>query len=292
MSSSRSRLSLLTTITGLVLLASPAVVPAQTPGPKNVGQTSDLIPEPLRGVNIEQRLGETIPLDARFTNSQGESVVLDDLVGERPALLLPVYYDCPMLCGMVLETAVKSLRTLKLDVGSDFDVVVFSFDPLETVADATAARRRVVKDYGRDGGGSGWHFLVGDEFEVKKLTDAIGFTANRDPATGDFAHAAALFVLTPEGNISRLFFGLSFPPRDLRLALVEAGQGSIGNMVDQVLLYCFVYDPATGRYSAAILRIVRAAGILTSLAIATFVFVTWRRERSRTLREQTHGGAA
>lgn len=272
------------------LLAFPAVATAQAPGPKPVGLPADQVPEQLEGIEIAQPLGEVVPLDADFTDSTGAGVRLGDLVGDRPALLVPVYYDCPMLCGMVLETLVKSLRTLKLDTGTDFDVIVFSFDASETVEDAANARRRAVRDYGR--GDAGWHFLVGGESEIDRLMTDIGFATNRDAESGDFAHAAALYVLTTDGRISRLFFGLSYPPRDLRLALVEAGEGSIGSLVDQVLLYCFVYDPATGRYSAAILKIVRAAGILTALAIAILVFWTWRRERSRAMREQPAGGTA
>lgn len=263
---------------------------SQSPGPKAIGQTSDRLPDQLKGVDIEQRLGEQLPLEASFVDSTGAPVILGDLVGGRPALLVPVYYDCPMLCGMVLETLTKTLRTLKLEVGSDFDVVVFSFDPKETPEQAEKVRKRYVHDYDPESDGSGWHFLVGDETNVLRMTDAIGFTANRDDATGDFAHASALFVLTPDGRIARLFFGVNYPPRDVRLALVDAGEGTIGSLVDQVLLYCFRYDPATGRYSAAILRIVRAMGILTALTIAGFVFVTWRRERSRELRAA--GGSA
>ncbi|MFQ5527153.1 MAG: SCO family protein [Thermoanaerobaculia bacterium] len=259
---------------------------SQGPGPKAIGQTSDRVPKQFEGVNIEQRLGEQIPLDAEFVDSTGTTVLVADLVGERPALLVPVYYDCPMLCSMVLETLTKSLKTLKLEVGRDFDVVVFSFDSSETPEQAAKARKRWAHDYDPDSSGTGWHFLVGDDANIGRMTASIGFAANRDDASGDFAHAAALFVLTSDGRIARLFFGLSYPPRDLRLALVDAGEGSVGSVVDQVLLYCFRYDPATGRYSAAILRIVRATGILTALAIAGFVFLTWRRERSRSYREQ------
>ncbi len=274
------------------LVALPVVATAQSIGPKAVGVTSDRLPEQLKGVEIEQRLGETLPLEVELLAATGETVRLADVLGDRPALLVPVYYDCPMLCGMVLETLTKSLKTMKLEVGRDFDVVVFSFDPTETVEQAARVRDRQVHDYDPASTGRGWHFFVGEQDSIDRLTDAIGFTANRDATSGEFAHAAALFVLTPDGRIARLFFGLSYPPRDLRLALVEAGEGSIGSVVDQVLLYCFRYDPATGRYSAAILRIVRAAGVLTALAIGAFVFLTWRRERSRALRERTLGGVA
>ena len=262
---------------------------SQAPGPKAIGQTSDRMPEQLKGVAIEQRLGEQIPLDARFVDSTGAPVVLGDLIGDRPALLVPVYYDCPMLCGMVLETLTKTLKTLKLEVGRDFDVVVFSFDATETPEQAAKVRRRYAHDDDPNSDGNGWHFLVGDEVNVRRMIDAIGFSANRNDATGDFAHASALFVLTPDGRIARLFFGVSYPPRDVRLALVDAGEGTIGGLVDQVLLYCFRYDPTTGRYSAAILRIIRAAGILTALAIAGVIFLNWRRERLRNLREQLAG---
>jgi protein SCO1/2 len=246
-----------------------------TPLPK-VGLPASQLPDPLQGIGIEQRLGETLPMDLELLDSSGNKILLSDRFTGRPVLLVPVYYDCPMLCGVVLEAVTKSLKTLSLDIGQDFDVIVFSFDPTEGPELAAKTRERIVRYFDSE---AGWSFLVGDESTIPRLTEAIGYTAKRDAASGEMAHAAGIFVLTPEGKIARVFFGLDFPPRDLRLALVEAGDGTIGGFVDQVLLFCFRYDPATGRYSTAILRIVRAAGILTVLAIAAFVLIARRRER-------------
>ncbi len=187
---------------------------AQAQGPMTVGATADRIPEQLRKVAIEQRLGDQIPLDTEFVNAAGNTVTLADIVGERPMLLVPVYYDCPMLCGMVLETLTKSLKTLTLEAGRDFDVIAFSFDPSETTDHAAKARRKSVHAYDAgidaDTEGEGWHFLVGDSTAVERLTDAIGFRVDRDESSGEFAHAAAVFVLTPDGRIARVFFGLSY----------------------------------------------------------------------------------
>lgn len=246
-----------------------------TPLPK-VGLPADQVPESLRGIGIEQRLGELVPAELELVDSTGATVTLGSLLTERPALLVPVYYDCPMLCGLVLESLTKSLKTLSLEIGSDFDIIVFSFDPTEGYESAAASRKRTLRYFDSE---AGWSFLSGSEAAIAQLTAAIGFGAKRDEASGEMAHAAGIFVLTPEGRVARTFFGLNYPPRDLRLALVEAGDGTVGGIVDQVLLFCFRYDPATGRYSAAILRIVRAAGALTALAIAAFLFIARRRER-------------
>lgn len=246
-----------------------------------VGATADQVPEQLRGIAVGQPLGERVPLSGAWTDASGRTVALADLVGERPALLVPVYYDCPMLCGMVLETLTQSLRTVSLEVGSDFDIVVFSFDPAEGPDLAAPVRTRILRGMDLDpAGDAGWYFLTGEEASIGELTGALGFTANFDQTSGEFAHAAGLYVLTPAGEISRVFFGLSYPPRDLKLALLEAGEGTIGTLADQVLLFCFRYDPATGRYSAAILKLVRLAGIATALALFAYLFWTWRRARS------------
>lgn len=246
-----------------------------TPLPE-VGIPADQVPESLQGVGIVQRLGEPVAAQAGLVDSNGRPVTIGERLTGRPALLVPVYYDCPMLCGLVLEALTKALRTLSLEVGSDFDVIVFSFDPSEGPEVAAKTRDRILKHFDSD---AGWSFLSGSEESIRELTDSIGYTAKRDQASGEMAHAAGIFVLTPEGRIARIFFGIDYPPRDLRLALVEAGEGTIGGVVDQVLLFCFRYDPATARYSAAILRIVRAAGVLTVLAIAAFVIISRRRER-------------
>ncbi|MCP4205016.1 MAG: SCO family protein [bacterium] len=249
---------------------------AQPTAPPKVGLPAGQVPEQLRGIGFEQRLGEPIPLDLELVDAAGRTILLGDRLSERPALLVPVYYDCPMLCGLVLEALSKSLRVLSLEVGRDFDVVVFSFDSTEGHELAAKTRKRILRYFDSE---AGWSFLVGSDESIRRLTTSIGYTAKRDQKSGEMAHAAGLFVLTPEGRIARVFFGIDYPPRDLRLALVEAGEGTIGGFVDQVLLFCFRYDPATGRYSTAILRIVRVGGMLTALAVAAFVYLARRRER-------------
>ncbi len=271
---------------------------AATPGARpRDGHTASAVPAELGAIAFEQKLGETIPGELELVDSEGRPVGLGELVTTRPALLVPVYYDCPMLCGLTLEGLTKALKTLSLTPGSDFDVIAFSIDPAETAEQARAARARTLArlaDSGVardriDAGGAGWHFLVGSEAVVARLTEAIGFSFSSDEATGELAHAAGLLVLTPDGVIARVFFGVEFPPRDLRLALVEAGAGRIGNVVDQILLYCFRYDPASGRYTAAILNLVRAGGGLTLLVLLGFLFRSWRSERRLTAAENAAG---
>jgi protein SCO1/2 len=273
-------------LAGTLLFGIGAAWAQPTPLPK-VGLPAEQVPEQLRGINIEQRLGEQIPLDVELLDAAGHKIALGERLGERPALLVPVYYNCPMLCGLVLESLTKSLRTLSLEIGRDFDVIVFSFDSTEGFELASKTRKRILQYFDSE---AGWSFLVGREESIRQLTDSIGYTAKRDQASGEMAHAAGLFVLTPDGRIARVFFGIDHPPRDLRLALVEAGEGSIGSFVDQVILFCFRYDPATGRYSAAILRIVRAGGALTVLAIGAFILIARRRERLYT--QSTNDGNA
>lgn len=247
------------------------------------GQVQDnVLPETLRGVAFEQRLGEPLPLDAVFTDSTGAQRPLGDFLAGRPVVLALVYYECPMLCNLVLNGAVGSLRAVDFDAGDAFDVVVVSFDSRETPELAAAKKANYVASYGRDGAGAGWHFLTGDAENVARLTEAVGFRYRYDAERDEFAHSAGLVLATPEGVISRYLYGIDFPPRDLRLALVEAADSKIGTLVDQVLLFCFHYDPATGRYSVATLNAVRAGGILTVAALFAFVLTALRRERLQT----------
>lgn len=276
----RSSICALALCAGLLGLMTERIARAQPTAPPKVGLPANQVPESLQGIGIEQRLGEAIPPGVELMDSTGRSITFGERLTGRPVLLVPVYYDCPMLCGLVLEALTKALRTLSLEMGRDFDVIVFSFDSTETYEQAAEARQRTLKYFDSE---AGWSFLVGEEDSIRQLTDAIGYTAKRDPNSSEIAHAAGIFVLTPTGDIARVFFGLNYPPRDLRLALVEAGEGTIGGFVDQVLLFCFRYDPATGRYSTAILRIVRTAGVLTAVAIVAFIILARRRERTDAL---------
>jgi len=240
----------------------------------------DSLPEGLRGVDFVQRLGNDLPLHAHFTDATGTRRPLGDHFGERPVMLALVYYECPMLCNLVLNGVIRSLRAVEFDAGETFDVVVVSFDPRESWELAAAKRDAYVESYGREGSGSGWHFLTGDEAEIARLTEAVGFSSVYDEETGEFAHSAGIVLTTPEGRISRYFYGIEFPPRDLRLGLIEAADSKIGNLIDQVLLFCFHYDPATGKYTLATLNAIRTGGVLTVAALAFFILTALRRERT------------
>lgn len=239
-------------------------------------------PKPLRDVGFDQRLGEQVPLDLPFVDSQGRSVELGQYFADKPVVLALVYFDCPMLCPMTLNGLASSLKALTFEVGKDFDVVVVSFNPKETPKEASSRRVEVIHQYGRSGTDGGWHFLTGEESSISRLAKAVGFRYTYLPDKGEYAHAAGIVVLTPGGQVARYFFGIEYPPKDLRLGLVEATDGTIGSPVDQLLLYCFHYDPEIGRYSAVTLNILRLAGAVTVIALVLFIVIMVRRERKRT----------
>jgi protein SCO1/2 len=259
---------------GLGLLLAPAGV-AQT------GQASDERPPELRNAGIEQRIGQRIPLDLEFRDETGARVELGRYFGDKPVILAPVYYQCPMLCTLTLEGIAKSLKVLTFGAEEDYELVVFSFDPRDTPEQAMERKRRALDLYDREGAEEGWHFLVGDEGAVARLTGALGFQADFDEARGEFVHAATIVIAQPDGTISRYFYGVEFPPKNLRLGLVEASEGRVGNPVDQVLLYCYRYDPATGKYSLLTMRLVRIGAAVTILAIGIFIFTLLRLEKRR-----------
>ena len=237
-------------------------------------------PTLLRDVGYDQRLGEQVPLDLVFRDESGRPVPLRSLFRGRAVVLSLVYYQCPMLCTLTLNGLASALSVLTFDVGRDFDVVTVSFEPKETAPLAAARKKAHLERYRRPGAAEGWHFLTGDAPAIDSLTRAVGFRYVWDAETRQYAHPAGLVVLTPDGRIARYMYGVEYAPRDLRLALVEASQRRIGNPVDAVLLYCYQYDPARGRYAASVLRLVRLGGILTVLGLASFVFVSLRRERA------------
>jgi protein SCO1/2 len=236
-------------------------------------------PPVLRDVGFDQRLGAQVPLDLPFRDESGARVTLADYVRDKPVVLVPAYYECPMLCTIVLNGVVSALRALPFDIGREFGVVTVSFNPHETSELAAAKKATYLHDYRRPGAEAGWHFLVGDDTSIRPLMDAIGFRYTWDAAASQYAHASGLVVLTPDGRISRYFYGVEFPPKDLRLALVEASNERIGSVVDQILLFCFHYDPSTGRYSRVALNAVRAGGILTLLVLGLFIWTSLRRDR-------------
>lgn len=233
----------------------------------------------LRDVRFDQRLDEQIPLDLEFTSENGQRVRLGSYFNDRPVILALVYYECPMLCTQVLTGLVSALGVLQFDAGKEFDVVALSFDPGEGPGLASAKKDAYLARYDRPGTEAGWHFLTGSEASIRALTDAVGFQYKYDPEIDQFAHAAGVTLLTPKGRIARYFFGIEYAPRDLKFGILEASENRIGSAIDQVLLYCYHYDPATGTYGLVALRLVRAGGVATILAMATFWIVMWRRER-------------
>jgi protein SCO1 len=233
-------------------------------------------PPGLKNVGIEQHLDEQIPAALTFRDETGKAVQLGGYFGKKPMILNLVYYQCPMLCGEVLSGLESALRVLKFDVGKEFDVLTVSFDPKETPEMAVAKKAEYLKRYGRSGAAQGWHFLTGPAASIDALTKAAGFQYQYDPKIGQFAHATAIMVLTPEGKIAQYYYGVEFAPKDLRLGLIQASQNKIGTVVDQVLLYCYHYDPDTGKYGAIISRILQLAAGVTVLILGTFLVVMFR----------------
>ena len=241
---------------------------------------SDTNPPELRNVGIDQHLNQQVPLDLPFRNEAGETVTLRSLMRGKPVILSLAYYQCPMLCTLVLNGLVSAMRALPFDAGNEFDVITVSFNPKDTPELATKKKAAYIEDYRRENAAQGWHFLTGDEASIKQLTDAVGFRYKYLPDKDQFAHAAGIFVLTPEGVLSRYFYGVEFAPRDLKFGLMDAANGKIGSPVDQLMLFCFQYDPSTGRYTSEVMTAIRIGGVLTLLALGAFMFRTWRRDRS------------
>src|SRR5271168_371105 len=243
-------------------------------------------PPGLVNVGIEQRLDEQIPADLSFRDETGKAVRLGDYFGKKPMILNLVYYNCPMLCGEVLSGLESALRVLKFDVGKEFDVLTISFDPNETPEMAAAKKAEYLKRYGRAGAAEGWHFLTGPQSSIDALTKAAGFQYQYDPKSGQFAHATAIMVLTPEGKIAQYYYGVEFAPKDLRLGLIQASENKIGTVVDQVLLYCYHYDPDTGKYGAIISRVLQLSAGATVLILGTFLVVMFRMGSSSTTKSR------
>jgi len=241
-------------------------------------QSVGVRPELLKQVGIDQKLNQAIPLDLTFRDENGANVQLRQFFGQKPVILTLVYYNCPMLCTQVLNGVESSLKELSTDIGNQYDVVTISIDPTESHVLAKTKKEMYVGMYGRPGAAQGWHFLTGDEPQIKQLADAVGFRYAYDPDTKQFAHASAIMLLTPEGKISRYFYGIQYPTRDLRLGLVEASEGKIGTPVDQVLLFCYHYDPATGKYGLLISHVIQAGGALTVLIMGIGMLILFRGE--------------
>jgi len=241
--------------------------------------TTTEIPEQLREVGIDQRLNEQIPANLAFRDSSGELVRLGDYFGRKPLVLALVYYECPMLCTLVLNGLVRALRAMPMDIGKDFEIITVSFNPSEGPELAAAKKQEYLSRYKRDGAANGWHFLTGEESQIHALTAAAGFRYRYDPETKQFSHASGIMILTPDGKLSRYQYGVEYSARDLRLALVEAAAGEIGTPVDQILLYCFHYDPITGKYGLVIMNVIRILGGATVFGLLGFVLLMLRRDR-------------
>lgn len=265
----RFRFSLLLLLASLLLLSS---LHAQ-------GLNASNQPDILKKIGIDQRLGEQAPLDLEFYDEAGNTVPLQQYFGEKPVILALVYYNCPMLCNLVLNGLTKNLKPLSFSAGEEFDIISLSFDHRETPALAAEKKKNYLKDYDRASAASGWHFLTGDSVNISRLAEAVGFRYQYDPVTKEYAHAGGIMVLTPQGKLARYFYGVDYPSRDLRLSLVEASENKIGSPVDQLLLYCYHYDPRTGKYGLVIMNVLRLAGIATVLVLVAFVIVMLRRDR-------------
>ena len=239
---------------------------------------STVTPPQLKDVTFKQRLDEVLPLDAAFKDDDGRAVTLGQLFGRKPVLLAFVYYQCPMLCTQVMNGISSALKVMPFAAGQDFDVVLVSFDPRDTPAIAAEKKRAHLEYWSTERDAAAWHLLTGDEASIRRVTSAAGFTYQWDERTGQFAHVSGILVVTPEGRLSRYFYGVEYSPKELRLALVESGQGRIGSAIDELLLYCFHYDPESGRYGLVVMNLVRLGGVLTVLFMGGFILLMRRRE--------------
>ncbi|MEP6714986.1 MAG: SCO family protein [Terriglobia bacterium] len=277
------------TTSAFVLVAALAAI-AFADGPAITGPRAQPVPDllnmkgvdrptPLSRVTIEQRLNSQLPLDAPFRDEYGKTIPLGSLFGKKPVVLALVYYECPMLCTQILNGVVRAAKALRFTPGEDYDVVAISFDARETPQQAAAKKAVYMHAYGHPETSKGWHFLTGDLDSIKRVTDAVGFRYVWDAHTDQFAHASAIYVLTPEGKLSKYFYGIDYSPKDLRLGLVEASANKIGNPVDQILLFCYHFDPHAAKYTPYALGLLRVAGAATFLGLGGFVFIMLRRER-------------
>jgi len=247
--------------------------------PPKPGDASTMTPPQLKEVTFKQRLNEPLPLDATFKDENGRPVRLGDFFGgERPVVLAFVYYQCPMLCTQVMNGISSGLKALPFTAGREFDIVLVSFDPRETPTMAAEKKRAHLQYWSEEATAGAWHFLTGDEAEIRRATTAAGFNYRWDEATGQFAHVSGLLVVTPDGRLSRYFYGVEYSPKDLRLALVESAAGKIGSAIDELLLYCYHYDPESGRYGVIVMNLIRLGGVITVAVMVGFILLMRRRE--------------
>ncbi|MGE5357972.1 MAG: SCO family protein [Bacteroidales bacterium] len=272
----------------LALLALPPLATAQYNGvPKNGMMTkgdlpAGVQPADLKKVAFDQKLNAQLPLDLPFVDETGRPVTLGDYFRHgRPVVLSLVYYECPMLCTLVLNGLAGAMKGMSLEPGRDYDIVTVSFNPRETPQLAAAKKKTYVGRYGHAEVAASWHFLTGTDAAIKQLTEAVGFHYVYDPATGQYAHATGLMIATPDGRLAKYLYGIEYAPRDLRLALVDASAGKIGTPVDRLLLYCYHYDPKTGKYGVVVMNLIRIGGVITMVGLGAFIAVLGTRERRR-----------
>jgi protein SCO1/2 len=247
---------------------------------EKAGPNSHSIPEEIENVGVTEHLSQQLSKSLDFTNDKGEKVTLGQYFnGKKPVLITMIYYSCPSLCNYHLNGLLDVFRKSKMQIGRDFDLVAVSMNHRETPDLAAKKKATYLKELNQPGAEAGWHFLVGTEQNVKKLSDELGFRFKWSEASQQYAHAAVAYVTTPEGVISRYLYGIEFPPQTLRLSLIEASQGKIGNIIDQIVLFCFQFDPSKNKYTLYAFNIMRIGGALTALLLAAFIFPYWRRER-------------
>ena len=234
----------------------------------------------LSNVGVDQKLNNQIPLDAKFRDENGQPVELKKYF-DKPVILTLVYYTCPMLCSEVLNGTASSLKPVKFDIGKEFNVVTISIDPKDTTGTAMGKKKMMMARYGRHGAEQGWHFLTGDKQSIDAVANAVGWRYAYDPKSGQYAHASAIMLLTPEGKVSRYFYGIEYAAKDIQFGIMDASQNKIGSLTDQIALYCYHYDPAKGKYGVAVMRVVRLGGLLTITLIGGFIFVAVRREGNK-----------
>ena len=271
-------------ICGLTMLVAASARAQVAPlGEKTMGEPAqERLPQALDHVHIEQRLDQQLPLDLPFVDESGKQVKLGEYFGHRPAILALVYYKCPILCSEELKGLTGALMMLKFTPGKDYNVVVVSFDPSEGPALARANKARYLKLYGRPGTGDGWHFLTGPASSITALTKAVGFGYARAPGPdgklNQFAHASSIQIITPEGRIAQYYLGVEYSPNDLRLGLVEASNHKIGSVVDNIITYCYRYDPTSNRHSLIVVRVIQAGCLLFAFGLGGFLMVNFRRD--------------
>jgi len=237
-------------------------------------------PAILEEIGVDEKLGESIPMDLEFVNSDGQRVRLGDLIEDgKPVLLNPLYYECPMLCGLVLDAVFNVVDELAWSPGRDYTIISFSIDPEETPTIAANSKDKYLTQLNRSGSEMGWHFLTGEEESIKRLTDSIGFRYKYDEQTGEYLHLASIMMISPNGSITRYLYGATFSEFDLRNALYEAADGTIGSTIDKVVMYCFTYDPSSQSYVPVAMNIMKLGGLATVVFLGIFLGVFWRRER-------------